>query len=135
HASGWKSFGTTGDAASGEAEKELLPGTYAFKMSYDGETKQKNGVVSGLTSFLTFSWDSGILYRLAGEESKYMLESNFPNPFDQSTVIRYSLPEDGNVSLIIYDMSGKQVKVLVDGFHDSGEHQAEWNARDESGKL
>jgi flagellar hook assembly protein FlgD len=39
------------------------------------------------------------------------------------------------VSLIIYDMNGKQVKVLVDEFRDSGDHQIEWDARDESGQL
>ncbi len=58
-----------------------------------------------------------------------------PNPFYLSTMINFTLEEDKKVSLVIYDITGKRVKVLVDGILESGDHQIEWNAQDESGKV
>lgn len=40
---------------------------------------------------------------------KYFLEQNYPNPFNPSTTIRFGLPKEGNVSLRIYDMAGREV--------------------------
>jgi hypothetical protein len=58
-----------------------------------------------------------------------------PNPFDESTRLNFTLNKDEKFSLIIFDINGKQVKVLVDEVLDSGDHQIAWNARDESGNL
>jgi Putative metal-binding motif/FlgD Ig-like domain len=58
-----------------------------------------------------------------------------PNPFDQSTMINFTLEEDKKVNLVIYDITGKRVKVLVDEVLEGGDHQIEWNAKDESGKV
>jgi len=54
---------------------------------------------------------------------KLRLYQNHPNPFNPSTTIRYDLPEDGNVSLKIYDMLGREVMSVVDGFETAGYHQ------------
>jgi hypothetical protein len=63
----------------------------------------------------------------------YQLEQNYPNPFNPSTTISFSLPEEGEVSLAIYNMSGQLVKRLVAGEMNAGRHSLTWDATDASG--
>jgi hypothetical protein len=63
-----------------------------------------------------------------GAVSNYSLEPNFPNPFNPTTQIRFALPEAANVSLIVYDVLGREVAVLVRRNLDSGYHTATWDA-------
>ena len=63
------------------------------------------------------------------------LLASIPNPFRQSTVIGYQLFEPSSVSLRIYDLSGRLVRVLEDRTGKaSGEHRAVWNGRDDRGR-
>jgi len=50
----------------------------------------------------------------------YKLFQNFPNPFNPSTVVSYSLPYSSNVSLKLYDVAGKEIAVLVNSYLKSG---------------
>ncbi len=54
--------------------------------------------------------------------------SNYPNPFNPSTEIRYQISEAGPVQLTVYNSLGKEVAVLVDGVQNSGEYSLSWNA-------
>jgi xylan 1,4-beta-xylosidase len=56
------------------------------------------------------------------------MEQNFPNPFNGSTTISFSLPSKSEVSLKIFDISGREVASLVDGKRASGEHRVNWIA-------
>ncbi len=56
------------------------------------------------------------------------LEQCFPNPFNPSTSISYSIGEAGNVLLKVYDITGKEVATLVNGFQTAGEHKVNFNA-------
>ena len=58
----------------------------------------------------------------------YMLYQNYPNPFNPSTNIRYALTEDANVSLIVYDILGREVTTLVNNVEAAGYHTIVWNA-------
>jgi hypothetical protein len=53
----------------------------------------------------------------------YGLEQNFPNPFNPSTVIKYSLPSPGEVRLSVFDMLGREVTVLVHAVQQAGFHE------------
>ena len=58
----------------------------------------------------------------------FELSRNFPNPFNPVTVIRYTLPVDGNVTLTVYNSTGEVVKTLVNGVQTAGSHQIEFSA-------
>jgi len=68
-----------------------------------------------------------------GTGSKPQLFGNYPNPANPSTVISYGLPEALHVQLRIYDMLGREVKTLVEGYQEAGTHQASWNGRNAAG--
>ena len=58
----------------------------------------------------------------------YILYDNYPNPFNPATTIRYGLPETGHVSLIVYNMLGREVDRLVDEKKKKGIHEITWDA-------
>jgi len=55
------------------------------------------------------------------------LHQNYPNPFNAKSNISYTLAEAGNVSLRVYDISGRLVATLLDGFQEGGEHEVTWD--------
>jgi hypothetical protein len=62
--------------------------------------------------------------------------SNYPNPFNPRTTLRFSLVEDGAVDLRIYDISGRQVRILAAGEHfGAGRHEIEWHGTGEKGRA
>jgi hypothetical protein len=63
----------------------------------------------------------------------YSLAQNFPNPFNPSTRIQFSLPVKGHVSLRIYNVAGQLVKTLQDGVMDAGSHELTWDGSNNLG--
>lgn len=57
----------------------------------------------------------------------YFLSQNYPNPFNPSTVISYGMPNSGNVKLTVYDMTGREVTVLVDDTKQPGIYSVNFN--------
>ncbi len=51
-----------------------------------------------------------------------------PNPFNASTAARFELQAASNVKLAVYDIAGREIAVLADGFYPAGTHQAVWDA-------
>lgn len=66
--------------------------------------------------------------------TSFFLYSNYPNPFNSRTVIRYYLPVKTEVSLSVYDLLGRKVKKLVDQYQTQGYHSAFWDGTDGKGK-
>lgn len=62
--------------------------------------------------------------------TEYALLQNYPNPFNPSTHIRFELPEEGRVTLIIYNILGQEVGRLVDRQLRAGRYTASWNVRE-----
>jgi hypothetical protein len=59
----------------------------------------------------------------------YTLSQNFPNPFNPSTSLRYSLPAPGAVRIVVYDILGREVATLADGVRPAGTHTAVLDGR------
>jgi hypothetical protein len=65
---------------------------------------------------------------------KPLLASCMPNPFRNHTQINYALPTAGNVSLRVYDVTGRTVRTLASGHQTAGNYSVNWDARDSRGK-
>jgi hypothetical protein len=112
------------------------------------------------TSFIDegWDWDAGYFYKVSatdnnGNESLFarvipdeltgeevqatpgtsFLAQNFPNPFNPSTTIRFSLAKAGHVNLSIFDASGRLVRVLVNEYREAAIHEADWNGLNDNG--
>jgi hypothetical protein len=58
----------------------------------------------------------------------FSLEQNYPNPFNPSTKIKFSLPNSGFTTLIVYNVFGEKVKTLIQSYLNSGVHQIDFTA-------
>ncbi len=62
------------------------------------------------------------------QSSQFSVLNSSPNPFNASTALSFKLQAASNVTLAVYDISGREVAVLAQGFYPAGAHQAEWEA-------
>lgn len=64
--------------------------------------------------------------------AKYELHNNYPNPFNPSTRISFTIPRNEFVLLKIYNIKGQAIKTLVNGNYPAGSYQFEWNGKDDN---
>jgi len=64
--------------------------------------------------------------------SGYRLGRNYPNPFNNSTVINYQIPVQGNVSIEVFDMRGRWITTIFNGIRSAGIHEITWNGMNDS---
>ncbi len=68
---------------------------------------------------------------------RFSLSANFPNPFNPTTVISYTVPASSKngvrVQLVIYNLKGERVRVLIDQTHFPGEYSINWDGRADNG--
>jgi hypothetical protein len=62
------------------------------------------------------------------------LHLNYPNPFNPSTVVSFTVPEKEKVSVRVYDVSGRFVRTLTDKTFDPGTHSITWDGTNEGGR-
>lgn len=65
-------------------------------------------------------------------EDKIQL-SNYPNPFNPTTIIEFSIHNDSQIELSIYNIKGQKIKTLIQDEFTTGSHSITWNGEDESG--
>ena len=70
---------------------------------------------------LSLLWD-------AAEVKAFTLDKMYPNPFNPTTQISYSIENAGQMKLSIYNIAGQEVSVLHDGYQSSGSYNVQWNA-------
>jgi hypothetical protein len=67
--------------------------------------------------------------------SAVRLEQNYPNPFRRVTTVGYQLPTSSHVTLEIYDVTGKLVRILINGTKQAGHHTITWDGRNDAGEM
>ncbi|MEI2811253.1 MAG: FlgD immunoglobulin-like domain containing protein [Nocardioides sp.] len=68
--------------------------------------------------------------------ARFAVGQNHPNPFNPSTTISFAVPENaGQVTLAIFDVSGRLVRTLESGSLGAGTYTREWNGRDDMGRA
>ena len=97
------------------------------------EDYSANPLVAVADDFGQFSGDMVSVDYDNALPSDFVLHSNYPNPFNPSTIISYSIPENTDVALNIYDMRGRMIKSLVNQNQAAGRYLVEWNATDDYG--
>ncbi len=60
---------------------------------------------------------------------------NYPNPFNPTTTIEYTIPRSNVVTIRIYDITGRLVRVLENGGQEAGDHHAQWDSRNNAGQM
>lgn len=107
--------------------------------AYDAAAQytQGSGMYSSNGIFVLRSLVGITTTNITGEQnvipSDIRLYQNFPNPFNPTTTVRYQLPLNGHVKISVFDILGREVAVLVDGFVTAGSHTTRWDARDVAG--
>jgi len=65
--------------------------------------------------------------------AEFSISQNFPNPFNPVTSIAFDVAKMDEVSLVVYDLTGKEVATLVSGTYTPGTYKVEWNAVNNAG--
>ncbi len=110
---------------------------YAERVFYDDAIEYHIEVVDGqftqieIPMYETVGVNESTIPNLS---SQIINLSNYPNPFNPITTIRYGLPEDSNVNLQVYNMKGQVVKALDSGIKEAGYHEVIWYGDDSNCK-
>lgn len=108
-------------------QKSLADSSWYF---WEVQAIDRGGLFKRSNRFLSF-FTSSLITNIVEDNikaQKLILCQNFPNPFNPSTRISYSVPQDGFVSLKVFDVLGREVAVLVNEVKYAGVYQATFNA-------
>ena len=75
----------------------------------------------------TVNYSKEINVEFSGAPKSFSLDQNYPNPFNPATVIRYAVPTESKVKVIVYNLSGEVVKELVNEVQSAGFHESTFN--------
>ena len=104
-----------------------MPGSYANGIDISNDNNVY--VVGGYTAKITQTF-SGINSGYNTVPAGFELHQNFPNPFNPSTDISFSLPFNSDVNVTVYDVSGKEVSSFINGNFEKGNYSFTFNGSD-----
>ncbi len=120
--------------AQGSAVVAIPPDIYTVKV----EPPLNSQLFSATLSGFMVSNDTTVTFLLSGatvpEGANFVLQPNYPNPFNSQTNIQYFLLSDDNVSLNIYNILGQHVKSLKNEYNQVGMYVVPWNGTDDRGE-
>lgn len=127
-------FTTDGGQSWNPGETSSIRSGYDFySVAFSSPT---NGISIGSNGVDVYTTDGGQTWSetpaalntvLNKEASKFSLKQNYPNPFNPVTKIDFEMPADGNISLKVYDITGKEVITLAEGYRNHGSYSVSFN--------
>jgi hypothetical protein len=139
-----------------ESSNSLAQSSYRLKASVlgsagspaTGSDKMSNGTLgqlspagtsneAGTTLYAGF-WKSGWWSIITDSELpdavRNELFQNYPNPFNPTTTIKYSMAREGNVDLVVYNVSGQRIRTLVRETKPAGSYTTVWDGKNDGGR-
>jgi photosystem II stability/assembly factor-like uncharacterized protein len=104
----------------------LLPTNVAHDLLAFSFTDEKHGWAAGLGGTIIKTIDGGGISSVESpkiSKSGFQMAQNYPNPFKQTTTIRFYLPKTSTVKLEIFNVTGSKIATLLETGKDAGEHQ------------
>jgi photosystem II stability/assembly factor-like uncharacterized protein len=113
--------GTSSESHSYKFNDQSISGSYSGRILYRLKQVDFDG---------TYKYSNQVYADFDFIPDQITLSQNFPNPFNPTTTIKYSIPDESNVKLFVYNSLGEKVSELVNGIQPSGNYQVTWNAVD-----
>lgn len=120
---GWASIGFVAGAGNSSTEKNysLIDNNIQLDKIYRYRLRQ-------VDLDANFSYSNEVVVRVKDIQKSKLLLTNYPNPFKSVSTVKYNLPNSGMVSLKVFDITGKEVATLVNGFQQTGLYSKDFNA-------
>jgi xylan 1,4-beta-xylosidase len=118
--------------------KLLMPvsGNHDVYLRFRGTGSDKLLMLQWLTFTGKYSPATSVDESKSGQiPGRFILEQNFPNPFNPSTAIGYQLIANSFVTLRVYDVLGREVAILVEGIEKPGAHSVQWDGKNDRGEA
>lgn len=107
----------------GLVNSRALGGIGIWALSYDGGRPEIwNGIKSAFSTSVVSTEEEE-------HPIRFQLLQNYPNPFNATTTLSYQIPVGGRVSLKVYDVFGREVAVLVDGYREAGSYSTTFSSQ------
>ena len=89
--------------------------------SFNFTKEAPNGSANHNNGWALYGWDGDAV--VSGDlPAEYSLHPAYPNPFNPETTLSFSLPDAGNISLVVYDITGREITRLAEGYYQAGIH-------------
>jgi flagellar hook assembly protein FlgD len=101
-------------------------GTYTVNAGYKSPREYSTGTVEFVTSSINIPTPSNV-------GNTFQLFPNHPNPFNNETIIKFSVPKGARVEVAVFNIHGKHIRHLSNDYYQAGIHALRWNGRDDDG--
>ncbi|MCB0556974.1 MAG: DUF4331 family protein, partial [Phaeodactylibacter sp.] len=105
-------------------DKDFINGFPFVTLPWSGDS-ECSGAVADAMAVNSPASGLGLSAPAAGPQ---MVMGSYPNPFNQTTTIRYQLAQDGPISVEVYDVSGRRLDVLANSWQNAGQYEVQWDA-------
>ncbi|MDP6418761.1 MAG: T9SS type A sorting domain-containing protein [Candidatus Krumholzibacteria bacterium] len=122
-----KFFGTSGVVSLEEASDTALRGTFYGAMADPNDFT----IISVTNGYFDLA---GMVVSSAGDPAYARSHASYPNPFNPKTTIRFQMEEAGQARVAIYDIRGRELRVLLNEVCEAGENRVDWDGRNRSGE-
>ncbi|NQV15832.1 T9SS type A sorting domain-containing protein [bacterium] len=111
-------------------------GNLQFANTFDNQNHtywRIQGPARAIRLIIEYEQESSV-HEQMNQPSVFVLYPPFPNPFNPSTSIMYNLPERSNVTLSVFDITGRNIRTIVSESKPAGHYESQWNGTDDEGQ-